>query len=106
MITDGYERCQQRMLPVMPSHERKLYHCDDSDKTYAEIRATGMIVNGTWAKKSRYGDEVNLDVFYCLFLSSSLLWISARYKWRRHGFLSPATGGGVSLYAGSAEMSP
>ena len=25
---DGYDRCRQRMLPSMPSHERKLYHPD------------------------------------------------------------------------------
>ena len=29
------------------------------------------------------------DVFVPLF-SSSLLWISAQYKWRRHGFLPPS----------------
>jgi len=28
-------------------------------------------------------------VLVCLF-SSSLLWISARYKWCRHGFLPPS----------------
>jgi hypothetical protein len=32
MITDGNERCRQRKLPSMPSHERKLYHPDDSDQ--------------------------------------------------------------------------
>jgi hypothetical protein len=30
-----------------------------------------------------------LDVLVSLF-SSSLLWISAQYKWRRHGFLPPS----------------
>ena len=40
MITDGYERCRQRKLPSMPSHERKLYHPDDlmiPTKNHAEI---------------------------------------------------------------------
>jgi hypothetical protein len=26
---------------------------------------------------------------FSLFFSSSLLWISTQYKWRRHGFLPP-----------------
>ena len=26
---DGYDRCRQRKLPSMPSHERKLYHPDE-----------------------------------------------------------------------------
>jgi hypothetical protein len=69
----------------MPNHERKLYHPDDSDNDpRRDIRAAGM--DGRWSM----GSEVEiwrtgslLDVI--LFLSS-LLWISARYKWRRHGF--------------------
>jgi len=32
MITDGYEWCRQGKHPSTPSHERKLYHADDSDQ--------------------------------------------------------------------------
>ena len=36
-------------------------------------------------------DGVTLDVpsFSSLLFTSLLLWISAQYKWRRHGFLPP-----------------
>jgi hypothetical protein len=36
-------------------------------------------------------DGVTLDVssFSSLLFTSSLLWISAQYKWRLHGFLPP-----------------
>ena len=35
-------------------------------------------------------DGVTLDVpFFYFLLFSLLLWISAQYKWRRHGFLPP-----------------
>jgi len=44
--------------------------------------------------------------FVSLLFSSSQLWISAQYKWRRHGFLPSADGGGASLCAGFAERSP
>jgi len=42
---------------------------------------------------------VRLDVFYGVLL---FLWITSRYTWRRHGFLPPTTGGGVSLCTESA----
>ena len=32
MITDRNKRWRQRKLPSMPSHEWKLYHCDDSNQ--------------------------------------------------------------------------
>jgi hypothetical protein len=43
--------------------------------------------------------EVSFSSLY--FSSFSSYWISARYKWRRHGFLPPTTGGGVSPCTGS-----
>jgi len=42
---------------------------------------------------------VGLDVIYGVLL---VLWISGRYKWRRHGFLPHTTGGGVSPCTESA----
>jgi len=103
MITDGYDRCRQRKLPLMPSLEQKLY-LDDSDKDLRrDIRAMGMMVVGAWVRKWRYGRRDHVCMFLVSLFSSSLLWISARYKWRRHGFLPPGTGGGVSPGAGSAE---
>jgi hypothetical protein len=51
-----------------------------------------------------------VPLFASLLFSSLLFiysyWISAQYKWRRHGFLPPANGGGVSPCAGSAERLP
>ena len=51
-------------------------------------------------------DGINFGCFLVSLFSSSLLWISARYKWRRHGFLPPVNGCGVSPCARSAERSP
>jgi len=51
-------------------------------------------------------DGITFGCFLVSLVSSSLLWISARYKWCRHEFLPPANGGGVSLCTGSAERSP
>jgi hypothetical protein len=45
---------------------------------------------------------VGLDVFYGGFTLLTCLWISGQYKWRRHGFLLPTTGSGVSSCTESA----
>jgi len=58
--------------------------------TYAEIRTTGMMVVGAWVWKWRYGDGITFGCFLVCLFSSSLLWISAQCKWRRHGFLPPS----------------
>jgi len=55
-------------------------------KTYAEIQDTEMMVVGAWARKSRYGDRITFGCFLVYLFSAYLLLISARYKWRRHGF--------------------
>jgi len=73
MITDGYERCLQGRLKWMPSHD------------YAEIRPTVNEMHGQYGS----GDmEVSWSIgrFLVSLFSSSLLWILAWYKWRRHGF--------------------
>jgi hypothetical protein len=87
MITQGYVRCRQRKLPLIPSHEGKLSHPDDSENDpCGDIRATSMY--GRWSM----GLEVEIwrwdhvGCFYDSLFSSPLLWISAQYKWRRHGF--------------------
>jgi hypothetical protein len=65
-----------------------------------------------WAWIRRFGfREVGFEAWRLLvsmgrFLLFSSYWISARYKWRRHGFLPPTTGGGVSPCAGSTERLP
>jgi len=51
-------------------------------------------------------DRITFGFFLVSLFCISLLRISARYKWRRHGYLPPANGGGVSPCAGSAERSP
>ena len=117
MLTEVYVRCRQWKLPSMPSHERKLYNPDDSENDLSrDIRATAMDgrrsmssevgVQRIWKQFRRFLLFLCFLLFSALLFSSSLLWISARYKWCRHGFLPPANGGGVSLCAGSAERSP
>jgi hypothetical protein len=58
----------------MPNHERKLYHPDDSDNDLRrEIQTTGLMVNGAWVKKSRYGDGITFGCFcFSLLFFSSL----------------------------------
>jgi len=69
------------------SRAEALYHPDDSDNDlHREIRATGMMVVGAWVRKLRYGGLDHFWMFLVSLFSSSLLRISARYKWRRHGF--------------------
>jgi len=76
-------------------------------KTYTEIRAMGMMVFGAWVRKLRYGGRDHFWMFSCFSaLHFFYFWISARYKWRRHGRLPPANGGGVSQWTASAKWSP
>jgi len=104
---DSYDRCRQWKLPSMPSHEGKLYDPDNSDNDLRrDIRATGMMVVGAWVRQSRYAHGITFGCSLVSLFSSSVLWITARYKWRRHGFLPPANAGGVSPCTGSAERSP
>jgi len=96
---DGYDRCRQRKLPLMPSHERKLYHPDNFNKDLHRDTSYGN--DGGWnmgsVRKSRYGDGITFRCFLVSLFSSSLLWISARYKWRRHGLLPPPDHSQVEL---------
>jgi len=113
MITDGYDRCRQRKLPSMPSHERKLYHPDEF-RQWPTPRYTGYR-NG-WSEKYGFSSEVEiwrtgslLDVF--LFLSSLLLIFGSRPSINGvgTGFTtsgSQSMGGGVSPCARPAERSP
>jgi len=94
MITEGYDRCRQRKLPSMPSHERKLFTTlTIPTMTYAEIRATGMMVVGAWVRKLRYGGQDHIWMFSCfslLFFSSLDLgpvqmasaWVLTTRQWR------------------------
>jgi len=93
---DGYDRCRQPNLASMPSHERKLSTTlRIPTMTYAEIYELRVwMVIGERVRKLRYGGRDQFWMFSCfslLFFSS--LWIWARYKWRRHGFLPPTNGG-------------
>jgi len=123
MITDGNERCRQRKLPSMPSHERKLYHPDDSDQEprrdinhecgtgwHIGCRMSlGVEIRRNWDPRLGSGgngaiefrnsgreEKWSIERSFLLFLlfssllhTSLLHWISAWYKWRRHGFLPP-----------------
>jgi len=53
---------------------------------YAKIRATEMMVIGVWFGSGDMDDGITFGCFLVDLLYSSLLWILARYKWRRHGF--------------------
>jgi len=88
----------------MPSHEQKLYHPDDFNKDWCWDTSYGS--DGHWSMgyevKIMEG-RITFGCFLVSLFSSSLLWISARYKWRQHGFLPSAYGGGVSTCTGSAK---
>jgi len=91
-----------------------LYHPDDSDNDpRRDVRATGIY--GRWSISSEVvvrRPRMQLGHFLwllCFLLFSAIvfvLWISPRYKWRRHGLLPLSNGGGVSPSAASAERSP
>jgi len=83
---DGYDRCRQRKLKSMPRHKRKLYYLDDPDNDLRRDTSYGNA--GGWSmglavEISRRDHFWMFSWFSVLFFSS---WISARYKWRRHGF--------------------
>jgi len=61
---------------------------------------------GGWVRKSGYGDGITFRCFLVSLFSSSLLWITARYKWRWHWFLPSTNGGAVAPCARSAQRSP
>jgi len=61
--------------------------------TYAEIYGLRVwMVGGVWVEfgSGDMEDGITFGRFLVSLFSSSLLWISARYKWRRHGFLPPS----------------
>jgi len=101
MTDDGIRSSHRWQVPNRSSTTLTI-----STMTYAAIRATGMMVVEAWVGMSRYGDGITFGCFLVSLFSSALLWISARYKWHRHGSLHPANGGGGSLSTGSAERSP
>jgi len=94
MITEGYDRCRLQKLPSMPNHERKLSTTlTIPTMTYAEIRATGMMVIGAWVRKLRYGGRDHFWMFsgFSLrFFSSldlgpvqmALAWVFTTSQWR------------------------
>jgi len=51
---------------------------------YAKIQATEMMVIGVWFGSGDMDDGITFGCFLVDVLYSSLLWILARYKWRRH----------------------
>ena len=57
-----------------------------------DIRVTEMdgrrSIGSVW--KWRYGGRITFVCFLVPLFSSTLLWITARYKWRRHRFLPPS----------------
>jgi len=61
--------------------------------TDAEIsRLREWMVGGVWVQfgSGDMEDPITFGCFLVSLSSSSLLWISARYKWRAHGFLPPS----------------
>jgi len=106
-MVDSYNRCgsgSSHWCQVMSGSPLPCWRIPTM--TYAEIQATVVIVVGAWIWMSRYGDGTTFGCILVFLSSSSLLWISARFKCHRQGLLPPATGGGVSPWAGSAERSP
>jgi len=61
--------------------------------TYAGIYGLReWMVGGVWVQfgSGDMEDGITFGCFLLSLFSSSLLWISAQYKWRRHGFLPPS----------------
>ena len=114
---DDYRRLRPMPAAEAPidaeSRAEALYHHDDSENDLRrDLRATGM--DGRWSMSlevvvrriwKQFGCFL---LFLCFLLISALyfVWISARYKWRWHGFLPSANGDGVFPCAGSAKRSP
>jgi len=62
--------------------------------TWYKLRVRGRMVGCRTFRKWRYGGRYHFGFSFFLFSSVYfftflLLWISAQYKWRRHGFLPP-----------------
>jgi len=53
---------------------------------YAKIPAMEMMVIGVWFRSGDMDDMITFGCFLVDLLYSSLHWISAGYKWHRHGF--------------------
>jgi len=90
-ITDGYDRCRQRKLPLTLNDEWKLYYPDDSyNDPRQDIWATYM--DGRWSMglEVEISRRDQLGMFSCFSLLCFSSWISAQCKWRRHGFLPPS----------------
>jgi len=70
----------------MPNHEQTLCYLDDSDNDLRRDTTYGN--NGHWSTglDVEIWRRYHFGCFLVSLFSSSLLWISARYKWRRHGF--------------------
>jgi len=94
-VVDAYDwrlrRMRQRKLPSMPGHERKLSTTlMNSDNDRRRDASYGSDGRWTMVRKWRYGGWDYFRMFLVSLFSPSLLWISARYKWRRHGFSPPS----------------
>jgi len=82
---------RQQKLPSIRGHERKLSTTlMDSDDDLR--RDTNYGSDGHWSMvmKWRSGGRDHFWMFLVSLFSPSLLWISARYKWRQHGFKPPS----------------
>jgi len=114
MITEGFDRWQWRQLISMPSYESK--HSTTLmilTMIYAEIYELRVwMVGAVWVPKWRCrwyessSDIPSVAFITSLLCCSSLLGISARYKWLQHRFLPSANEGAVSQCSGSTERSP
>jgi len=96
---DGYDRCQVTSGSSITLTISTLTYTEMYELWEWWSLEQGL---GSWDME----DGITFGCFLVSLFSSSLLWISARYKWRRHGFLPPANGGGVSPCTGSAKRSP
>jgi len=107
MITEGYERCRQRKLPSMPSHEQKLPSMLSHERklsatlmipttTYAEIYELRVwMVGGVWVRKWRCGGYGSSSaISFCSIVSFSSLFSSSLLI----GFRPGTNGVGMGFY--------
>jgi len=81
----SFHRCQ-----VMSGSSTTQTNSDNGQRR--DICAMGMDGRRSMGsvRKWRYGGRDHFWMLLVFLFSSSLLWISAQYKWRQHGFLPPS----------------
>jgi hypothetical protein len=86
----GRHRVKTRLILWLEISLRLLCLIPTMTYTLYELRVRDWMVRCRTFQKWRYGGRCHIGCsFSSRLFTSLLLWISAHYKWRRHGFLPP-----------------